>query len=447
MADGAVTLIDFMPPRGDNSDVVRMVCGGRGRVAMRMELVIRFGYGRIVPWVRKIQDNSGTALEAMAGPDMVVLHTPVPVRGENMHTVAEFEISEGQVIPFVLTYGASHAPTPKPINPLEALEQTRAFWTEWSQRCCEGLGLGERLGAEVSDAVVRSLITLKALTYAPTGGIVAAATTSLPETIGGARNWDYRFCWLRDATVTLLALMDAGYYEEAQAWRDWLLRAVAGSPEQIQIMYGIAGERRLTEWEVPWLPGYEGSRPVRIGNAAHDQLQLDVFGEVMDALHQARRGGLAEHEAAWALRAALLDAPGDRSGGSPTRASGRCAARASTSPIPRSWLGSRSTARIRSAEDFGLPRADRPLASSFAMRSTTMSARTATSRVRDSFVQAYGSKALDASLCSCPACRLPAGGRTRAMAGTVAADRARAAGGRFPLRYDTGATEDGLPAR
>jgi GH15 family glucan-1,4-alpha-glucosidase len=408
---------------------------------MRMELVIRFGYGSIVPWVRKIQDDSGTALEAVAGPDMVVLHTPVPVRGENMHTVAEFEVSEGQVVPFVLTYGASHAPTPKPINPLEALEQTRAFWTEWSQRCCEGLGLGERLGAEVSDAVVRSLITLKALTYAPTGGTVAAATTSLPETIGGERNWDYRFCWLRDATVSLLALMDAGYFDEAQSWRDWLLRAVAGSPDQIQIMYGIAGERRLTEWEVPWLPGYAGSRPVRIGNAAHDQLQLDVFGELMDALHQARRGGLSENEAAWALERALLDRL-EQVWREPDEGiwEVRGPRQHFTHSKVMAWVAFDRS--IRSAEDFGLPG---PIDRWRQLRDEIHADVCANgySRVRDSFVQAYGSTALDASLLLLPSLGFIPAADPRYGRTVAAVERELLVDG-FLCRYDPGATKDGL---
>jgi GH15 family glucan-1,4-alpha-glucosidase len=439
--EGEVTVIDFMPPRGDNSDLVRLVCGERGRVAMRMELVIRFGYGRIVPWVRKIRDESGTALEAVAGPDMVVLHTPVPVRGENMHTVAEFEVSEGQVIPFVLTYGASHAPTPKPINPLEALRQTEAFWTEWSSRCCGSLGLGERLGEDVNEAVVRSLITLKALTYAPTGGAVAAATTSLPELIGGERNWDYRFCWLRDATITLLALMDAGYFDEAQAWRDWLLRAVAGSPDQIQIMYGIAGERRLSEWEVPWLPGYAGSRPVRVGNAAHGQLQLDVFGELMDALYQARRGGLPENEAAWALERALLDRL-EQVWREPDEGiwEVRGGRRHFTHSKVMAWVAFDRC--IRSAEEFGLPGpVDRWRRLRDAIHADVCA--NGYSRERGSFVQAYGATALDASLLLLPSLGFLPAADSRYQGTVAAVERDLLANG-FLRRYDPGATQDGL---
>jgi GH15 family glucan-1,4-alpha-glucosidase len=294
--DGAVTVVDFMPPRGHNSDVVRLVRGRAGRVAMRMQLVLRFDYGSAVPWVNRIADG---ALKAVAGPDMVTLHATVPVRGRDLTTVAEFEVESGQTVSFVLTHGPSHLPPPHAIDPEASLRHTESFWTEW-------VDAKQLPDGEWADAVTRSLITLKALTYAPTGGIVAAPTTSLPERLGGERNWDYRFCWLRDATLTLLALMNAGFYDEARAWREWLLRAAAGAPAQLQIMYGLAGERRLTEYHVDWLRGYEASRPVRIGNAAHGQLQLDVFGEVMDALHQARDGGLDSTPEDWAFQRALL---------------------------------------------------------------------------------------------------------------------------------------------
>jgi GH15 family glucan-1,4-alpha-glucosidase len=295
-ADGAVALIDFMPPRGHASDVVRLVRGVSGKVKLRMQLVIRFGFGADIPWVKRTADG---ALLAICGPDMTVLRTPVETRGEDMTTVAEFDVKEGETIPFVLTYGPSHLPVPKPIDPAQALEDTKAFWTEWSGRCSYQ---GER-----RDLVMRSLITLKALTYGPTGGIVAAPTTSLPEKLGGQRNWDYRFCWLRDATFTLLALMNSGYTEEASAWHNWLLRAVAGTPANMQIMYGIMGHRRLLEWEATWLPGYEGAKPVRVGNAAHAQLQLDVYGELIDAFHQSRMAKLKLDEGSWALECTVLE--------------------------------------------------------------------------------------------------------------------------------------------
>src|SRR5450432_127314 len=296
-ASGTVALIDFMPPRGKASDVVRLVRGVSGSVKMRMELVMRFGFGADIPWVKRTEDRS--ALLAICGPDMTVLRTPVETRGENMTTVAEFVVAAGEAIPFVLTYGPSHLPVPEPIDPAVALQETQDFWTEWCSHCT--------YHGEERDLVMRSLITLKALTYAPTGGIVAAPTTSLPEKLGGARNWDYRFCWLRDATFTLLALMNSGYTEEASAWHNWLLRAVAGAPANMQIMYGIMGQRRLLEWEADWLPGYEGAQPIRVGNAAHAQLQLDVYGELIEAFHQSRMAGLELDETYWALGRAVVD--------------------------------------------------------------------------------------------------------------------------------------------
>jgi GH15 family glucan-1,4-alpha-glucosidase len=292
---GAVRLIDFMPPRETKPDVVRIVEGVRGRVEMTMDLVIRFDYGSIVPWVRNVEG----ALVGIAGPDAVVLHTPVGHEGRDLRTVASFTVAEGDRVPFVLTWYPSNEPVPEAVDAEGALADTLSYWQEWAERC-------EAAGRWQHD-VRRSLITLKALTFAPTGGIVAAPTTSLPEALGGVRNWDYRFCWLRDATLTLLAFLRAGYVDEARAWRDWLLRAIAGSPEDVQIMYGVAGERRLIELELPWLAGYESSVPVRIGNAASDQHQLDVYGEVADALYLSRRKGLEASDYAWALTNKLFD--------------------------------------------------------------------------------------------------------------------------------------------
>jgi GH15 family glucan-1,4-alpha-glucosidase len=293
-ASGAIRLIDFMPPRGENPDIVRIVEGIRGEVEMTMELVIRFDYGRTVPWVRKCDGD----LQAIAGPDGLVLRTPVETRGEELTTVAEFKVAKGDRVPFVLTWFASHEKPPRRINHEHALRDTVAYWEEWSGKC--------QPQGEWHEAVVRSLITLKGLTYAPTGGIVAAATTSLPEEIGGVRNWDYRICWLRDATFTLYALMNAGYLDEARAWRQWLLRAVAGSASQMQIMYGVHGERRLNEYEIPWLAGYEDSKPVRIGNAASEQFQLDVYGEILAAMYVAHRAGIETSEADWKLQIELM---------------------------------------------------------------------------------------------------------------------------------------------
>ena len=292
-ASGGVRLIDFMPPRGKAPDIVRIIEGIRGRMTLHMELIIRFDYGHVVPWVRKIDDT----LQAIAGPDAVVLRTPVKTYGEDLRTIAEFTVNEGDRVPFVLTWFPSHEQAPPVVNPEQALTDTEAYWAEWAGGC--------RSYGAWHEPVIRSLITLKGLTYAPTGGIVAAATTSLPEEIGGVRNWDYRYCWLRDATFTLMALMDAGYIDEARAWREWLLRAVAGSPSQMQIMYGVRGERRLQEYELPWLNGYEHSRPVRVGNAASQQFQLDVYGELMGTLYRAERAGLKASRNAFRLMVAL----------------------------------------------------------------------------------------------------------------------------------------------
>ena len=294
-SEGIVRLIDCMPLSEERWDVLRIVEGVSGHVAMRMELIIRFDYGSIVPWVRK-PDHT---LLATAGPDTLELHTPVETHGENMKTVARFEVTPGSRIPFVLNYRPSHLPVHEPLDAELELAAAEKAWRKWSGRCT--------YEARWREPVVRSLITLKALTYAPTGGIVAAPTTSLPEQIGGVRNWDYRYCWLRDATFTLNALLLAGYQQEAIAWREWLLRAVAGSPEDLQILYSVTGERRLDEYVVPWLPGYGGAKPVRVGNAAAKQFQIDVYGEVMDTLHLARVAGLEPEPAAWSVQLALLE--------------------------------------------------------------------------------------------------------------------------------------------
>ena len=291
---GSVRVIDFMPPRGEAPDIVRLVVGLSGEVGMNSELVIRFDYGSIVPWVRRLDD----ARIAVAGPDALCFRTPVESRGENLRTIADFTVREGDRVPFVLTWYPSNEFPPDAIDPEVALDETEQFWREWTARCT--------YTGEWREAVLESLTVLKGLTFAPTGGIVAAPTTSLPELIGGVRNWDYRHCWLRDATLTLLAFLNAGYLEEAAAWRVWLLRAVAGDPADLQIMYGLAGERRLPELELPWLSGYEGSKPVRTGNAATEQLQLDVYGEVLDALHQGRVHELGVSREAWALQRRML---------------------------------------------------------------------------------------------------------------------------------------------
>jgi len=283
-----------MPPRGENPDIIRIVEGLRGKMSMQMELIVRFDYGQIVPWVRKRHDG----LEAIAGPDGLILRTPIETYGKDLTTVADFTVTKGDRVPFVLTWFASHKDPSRKVNAEHALRDTEKYWRKWSGQC--------EIKGEWRDAIVRSLITLKGLTYAPTGGLAAALTTSLPEKIGGVRNWDYRYCWLRDAALTLLTLVDAGYREEAKSWREWLLRAIAGSPAQMQAIYGVRGERRLDEYEIPWLSGYEDSKPVRIGNAASNQFQLDVYGEILAGMWQADLAGIKMEEADWALMVQLM---------------------------------------------------------------------------------------------------------------------------------------------
>jgi GH15 family glucan-1,4-alpha-glucosidase len=430
--EGAVTIVDFMPVAEVRSSVVRLVIGERGRVRMCTDLVLRFGYGAIVPWVTRLEDGT---LRAIAGPDMVLLRTPVRLVGQNLTTVGEFTVAAGETVPFILTYAPSHSSPSEPIDGQSALVSTERFWTTWANRC--------RPPAHCSDAVLRSLITLKALTYQPTGGIVAAPTTSLPERLGGIRNWDYRFCWLRDATLTLLALMDAGFHDEAQSWCEWLIRAVAGSPEQAQIMYGIAGERRLTELEVPWLPGYEDSRPVRIGNAACSQLQLDAFGEVSDALYQARCKGLAASESGWALQRALLshleDVWTEPDEGIWEMRGGR---QHFTYSKVMAWLA--FDRAIKSAEQFAL---EGPLDHwrEVAAAIHVDVCRRGYDRELGSFVQSYGSKQLDASLLLLPMIGfLPA--EDPRVRGTLRAVERRLLVDGLVMRYDTAGSPDGLPA-
>ncbi|MBV9950877.1 MAG: glycoside hydrolase family 15 protein, partial [Acidimicrobiia bacterium] len=381
-ADGVVRITDCMPVRGDALDLVRRVEGVSGRVPMRMHLTVRFDYGSIVPWVFRAPEG----LAMVAGPDGLLLRTPIELRGEDYSTVGEFTVEEGDHIPFELVWYPSHVEPPESAPVDESIEVTTRWWTDWS-------GRAEATGPW-ADAVRDSLVVLKGLTYAPTGGIVAAATTSLPEAIGGPRNWDYRFCWLRDATFTLLALMEGGYTDEAKAWRAWLLRALAGQPDQAQIMYGPGGEHRLTELELDWLPGYEGSRPVRIGNGAHEQFQLDVFGEVLDALHQARVTGIDDMDGAWNLETKLVEVVEDHwnepDDGIWEVRGGR---QHFTHSKVMAWVA--LDRAIRSADRFGL---DAPTERWSALRDR-IHAEVLERGVDDRgvFVQAYGSKALDAS--------------------------------------------------
>jgi GH15 family glucan-1,4-alpha-glucosidase len=429
--DGAATLIDFMPFRDDYSEVVRLVVGTRGKLKMRTELILRFGYGAVVPWVTRMENG---AMRAIAGPDMAVLRTPVHVKGERLTTVGDFTVARGETIPLTLTYSRSHKPLPRALDPNASLQATEKFWRDWAAQC--------RPAGEWTEAVKRSVMTLKALTYAPTGGIVAAPTTSLPEHLGGERNWDYRYCWLRDATLTLLGAMHAGYYEEAQAWREWLLRAVAGSPNQLQIMYGIGGERRLSEWEVEWLPGYEGSRPVRIGNAAHVQSQLDVFGEIMDVHHQARRSGLSTNESGWDAQIKYLEHLTEI-WRSPDKGiwEMRGPAQHFTYSKVMAWVAFDRT--IKSAEAFGL---EGPIEEWSRLRDEIFEdvCTRGFDKTLGTFVQAYGSDQLDANLLQLPCVGFLPVSDPR-IAATIAAIEKKLIRDGFVTRYSTEEVEDALP--
>ncbi len=431
-SEGEVALIDFMPVGTAHSSVVRVVRGRRGRVSMRMELALRFDYGAQIPWVTRLPDQSG--LRAIAGPDMVILRTQVPLDGVGMKTLASFNVSEGETVVFELTHCASHLPMPDPIDPISMLGATEKFWNTWSERVS--------FDGPYQPAVKRSLITLKALTYAPTGGIVAAPTTSLPEQLGGGRNWDYRYCWLRDATITLLAFMRAGYFDEAQAWRDWLHRSVAGRPDELQIMYGIGSERRLPEWEVPWLAGYQGASPVRVGNAAHGQVQLDVYGEMMDALHQARVGGLTPQPDEWGLQQDIIahletvwDKPDE---GIWEVRGGR---RSFTFSKIMAWVALDRS--IRSAEMFGLAA---PLEKWRAVRDLIHQTvcRDGYNADLQSFTQNFGSKELDASLLLISRVGFLPPDDARVRSTLAAIERELLVDG-YVLRYQTNSGADGLP--
>jgi GH15 family glucan-1,4-alpha-glucosidase len=428
--DGAVRIIDCMPPRQKHPNLVRVVEGVAGRLPMRMQLVVRFEYGSVVPWVTR----RGRLLSAVAGPDAVTLRSPIATRGKGLTTVAEFAVGAGESVPFVLTWHLSYERAPRAIDPDGAVAQTEAWWREWSGRYSyEG---------DWRDAVERSLIVLKALTYAPTGGIVAAATTSLPEQLGGVRNWDYRYCWMRDATFALYALMTAGYTAEARAWRDWLVRAVAGQPRQMQIVYGVAGERRLAEVELPWLPGYEGSAPVRVGNSAAEQYQLDVYGELMDSLHQARGAGIPANPAAWHVQRVLLDflesgwrEPDDGIW------EVRGPRRHFTHSKVMAWVG--LDRAVKAIERFGL---QGPVERWRSLREEIHAevCREGYDAERKTFTQFYGSNELDASLLMIPLVGFlpPADPR---VAGTVEAVQRELLHDGFVRRYSTTTDVDGLP--
>jgi GH15 family glucan-1,4-alpha-glucosidase len=430
--NGTVLLVDCMPPRNGASSVTRLVIGCSGRVRMRMTLRLRFDYGHNVPWVRRLQDGT---LQAVSGPDSVYLRTPTPHHGQGLSTVGSFDIGAGARIPFALTYTHSWLPPPKAPDVEKAIAASDKFWRVWCGHCS--------FGGRWNDAVRRSLLTLKALTYAPTGGIVAAPTTSLPEQIGGARNWDYRYCWLRDATLTLFALMRGGTYDEAKAWREWLLRAAAGSPNQMQIMYGIRGERRLPEWQMDWLPGYDGSSPVRVGNAAATQLQLDVYGEVIGALYQARVGGLGADAASWALERAVIEhiakawrEPDD--GIWEVRGGGR---RHFTYSKAMCWYA--IDRAVKTVEQFGVPGdVERWRALRDEIHEDVCTHGYDASRGH--FTQSYGAGLLDGSLLLLPQIGFLPIDDPR-IEGTIRAIEKHLVVDGFVLRYDTKCTEDGLP--
>ncbi len=426
---GVVRVLDFMPPRGVAADVVRIVEGVSGRVEMVSAARFRFDYGHVVPWVRKF--NGG--IRAIAGPDAVHLRTPLPLQWRDRATYAEFAVGPGDRVPFVLTWHESHRPPPEPVDAEQALRDTELFWQEWVSRC--------NYDGEWRDAVVRSLITLKTLNYSPTGGVVAAATTSLPEALGGERNWDYRYCWLRDATMTLQALLYTGYVAEAKAWREWLLRAAAGDPADLQIMYGVAGERRLPESTLDWLSGYEGSRPVRIGNQAVHQLQLDVYGEVFDAMHLDRCAGLSPEAGAWALQRALMDF---LEGNWREPDEGLWEMRGGRGQFVHSkvmaWVA--ADRAVKAVEDFGL---DGPVQRWRDLRDTIhreVCARGFDAE-RNTFTQVYGGRPLDAALLMIPQVGfLPP--RDPRVVGTVEAVQRELCRDGFVLRYDPGSGVDGL---
>ncbi len=421
-----------MPPGNGWSELVRIVVGRRGTVRMKMELVLRFDYGFSIPWVSRLKHDSG--IKAIVGPDTAVLRTPVELRGENMHTVAEFTVSPGERVPFALAYSPSHLRIPPARDPHTALARTENHWLEWSAR--------STVEGKYAEPIRRSLITLKALAYEPTGGIVAAPTTSLPEQLGGTRNWDYRYCWLRDATITLLAMMRGGYFDEARAWRSWLARVMAGAPEQLQIMYGISGERRLPEFEVDWLPGYQGAKPVRIGNNAAGQLQLDVYGEVMNALHLARVGGLQADETTWNVQCEMLEhletiwqEPDE--GIWETRG-GR---QHFTFSKVMAWVA--FDRAIKSAESFNLPG---PLEHWREIREQIHAqvCEKSWNPQLNAFTQVYGGDELDASVLLLPQVGFLRPSDPRVI-GTLAATEKYLLRDGFVMRYRTSEVDDGLP--
>jgi GH15 family glucan-1,4-alpha-glucosidase len=432
---GAVAIVDFMVPGLPGTVLFRLVEGRRGHVAMRMRLALRFDYGMSIPWVTKLPEAAGHGIVAIAGPDQVVLRTALKLRGEDMTTAADFHVRAGETVVFQLSHCASHLPAPAALEAAAALKQTEEYWREFS-------GRGQFRGHERwKPAVDRSLLVLKALTYAPTGGIVAAPTTSLPEQLGGARNWDYRFCWLRDASLVLFALMGAGYTEEAGQWRDWLQRSIAGSAAQIQIMYGLHGERRLDEWEVPWLDGYGGAKPVRIGNAASGQVQLDVYGEVLECLHQARHHGLKPPPHGWSLQRGIVDhllEIWDQPDAGMWEVRG--GARHFTFSKVMAWVA--VDRMIRDAQRYHLA-GDMAAWTSVRERIRADILTRGFDAERNTFVQSYGASGLDASLLLMSKVGFLPADDAR-IRGTVAAIERELLIDGFVQRYQTGSGVDGL---
>jgi GH15 family glucan-1,4-alpha-glucosidase len=429
-ATGTVRLVDFMPPRNQEPDLVRIAEGVSGAVPMRLALAPRFGYGARRPWIR----TDGARVTFTSAPDALAFTSDVPVALDDGELRATFELRAGDAARSSLAWHPAHLPAPPPLDAREALAETEALWRDWSARCPYSGPYAELVG--------RSRITLKALTFAPTGGIVAAPTASLPERLGGTRNWDYRFCWLRDATLTLQALGESGCLDEATAWRDWLLRVARGEPESLQMMYGVAGERRLTELELPWLPGYEGARPVRIGNAAAGQLQLDVYGEVIDALHHARTLGAELQEDAWALQAALLRHL-ETAWREPDEGiwEVRGPRRHFTHSKVLCWVA--FDRAIKDAERFGLAGpVGRWREVRAAIRADVLA--NAWDPRRGTFTQSYGSRAIDAALLLLPALGFLPASDPRVQ-GTIAAVERELVRDGFVLRYDTTIADDGLP--
>jgi GH15 family glucan-1,4-alpha-glucosidase len=429
-ADGAFRLIDFMPVRQTHSHVIRIVEGIRGNLGLRMELALRFDYGRTVPWVTHVRGG----VRAVAGPNLAVLHASVPVRGEDLKTVAEFAVGKGDRVSFSLTYDASYKHNPPGIDVIHALKDAERLWRRWARRL--------KYKGKYRAIIERSLITLKAMTFRPTGGVVAAVTTSLPETLGGVRNWDYRYCWLRDTTFTLLALIHGGYHKEARAWQDWLLRALAGSPDQVQIMYGLKGERQLVEFEIDWLPGYENSRPVRVGNAASKQIQMDIYGEMLDCFFHAQHKMRHYSEDDFRVLVRLLDHL-ETLWQLPDKGIWEVRGKSQHFTFSKvmAWVAFDRAIRLAGQMGYQAPAKKWKKLRTALHREICAKAYNKKKRC---FVQAYGSEQLDAALLLIPLVGFLPGSDPRVKRTVRAIERELMRGG-LVLRYDSSKVDDGLP--